>query len=330
MQRRTFLGVLGCAGTAWATMGWPIKARAENDAPPVVGFLRSTTESDSQPVVAAFREALGKAGYVDGRDVSIGLRFANNRIDQLAILASELTRQAPAVIVANSIAAGAAKAATSSTPIVFVTGSDPVRDGLVPELSRPGANITGVVFITADLSAKRLGLLRQVCPKANTIAVLMYPNTGETEAERSELQEAAKDLGERLLFSEVKTKNDIEAAFASFAQQRIDAVVVGAGPFIFSERELIVKEAARYSLPTIYNSRAFAEVGGFLSYGTSITDAYRQAANYVARILKGEKPGELPVVRSSRFEFVVNSKTAKLLGIEIHPQLLATADEVIE
>jgi ABC-type uncharacterized transport system substrate-binding protein len=207
MRRREFIA--GLAGAVASPMtGWPITASAQNKALSLVGLLRSTSEADSQPVVAAFREALGKAGFVDGKDVSIEVRFANNRSEQLTILASGLVREAPAVIVANSLAASAAKATTSSIPIVFVTGSDPVRDGLVRELSRPGGNITGVVFITADLSAKRLGLLRQVCPNANSIAVLIYPNTGETEAERSELKDAAKALAERLVFSEVKNKHD--------------------------------------------------------------------------------------------------------------------------
>jgi putative ABC transport system substrate-binding protein len=236
----------------------------------------------------------------------------------------------PAVIVSNTLPALRIKAKTATIPIVFTTGSDPVRDGLVTSMSRPGGNITGVVFITGTLGAKRLELLRQFIPKATKIAMLVYPGTLETEAERKDVQAAAQIMGRQVDFLEVRTSADIETAFATLAQRQTDALLVGSGPFTNNTRGLFVALATRHAIPTMYANRESVESGGLMGYGASLPDAMHQAGLYTGRILKGEKPGDLPVVQASKFEFVINLNAAKALGLEFHPQLLATADEVIE
>jgi len=320
MRRRDFIAGLGGATVL------PFAARAQQ-AMPVVGYLRSTPSRPFENIAAAFREGLKKAGFVEGHNVAIESRYAENQLDRLPALAAELIGRRVSVIVANSSAARAAKAATSTIPIVFTVGNDPVRDGLVASLNRPGGNVTGVTFLSGVLGTKRLELLRQFVPKATSIAVLVNPNTSETEIERNNLQAAAQAIGQQIIVADVGNGSDIEAAFASFVQRGAGALLAGTGAFLNSQRQLIVALAARHGIPAIYAAREFAEAGGLMSYSTG---AYRQAGIYAGRILKGEKPGDLPVVQATKFEFVLNLKTAKVLGLEFHPQLLGIADEVIE
>ena len=297
---------------------------------PVIGFLRSTDAQGFAHVVAAFRQGLREAGFVEGANVAIEYRYADNQIDRLPALVAEFIRRPVAVIVANTPSALAAKAVTTTVPIVFGTGSDPVRDGLVTSLNRPGGNVTGVVFISGLLGAKRLELLRQVAPKATTIGVLVNPNNPNTEAERRDVQVAALTIGQQLLVHDVTNAHDIETAFATFVEHGVGALLVGSGAFLNSNRTRILALAARHALPASYSLREFAVEGGLMGYGSSVTDAYRQVGIYAGRVLKGENAGDLPVMQSTKFEFVINMKTAKVLGLEIPPTLLALADEVIE
>ena len=327
MRRREFFTLLGSAAAPFA---WPTPLGAQPAAMPVVGFLRSTSAADSMHRVTAFRQGLKEAGFVEGQNIAIEFRWAENQADRLPALVTELIRRPVAVIVGNTVAAIAAKAATTAVPIVFATGGDPVRDGLVASLNRPGGNVTGVVYFATVLGAKRLELLRQLVPKATTIAMLVNPNTPNTEGERSDVQAAAKAIGQQLLILDVSSDRDIETAIATFVQRGAGALLVGSGGFLTSYRDRVVALAARYAIPAIYAQREAVVAGGLMSYGPSSTDAYRQAGSYAGRILKGEKPGDLPVMRSTKFEFMINLKTATTLGLEFHPQLLATADEVIE
>jgi len=324
MKRREFITLLGGAAAAW-----PLAARAQQSMP-VIGYVNSGTAGANVKNIAAFRAGLTKAGFVEGQNVAIEFRWAENQFDRLPALVTGLINRPAAVIVGNSLALLRAKAATATIPIVFTTGSDPVRDGLVTSLARSGGNVTGVVFITGELGSKRLELLRQFIPKARTIAMLVNPNTPETEAERKEIQVAAQKMGLSLIILDVASGGDIEAAFATLAARGADSLLVGTGTFTFNSREQIVSLAARQAIPAMYTAREYADAGGLMTYGSSISGAYRQASLYVGRILKGEKPANLPVMQSTRFEFVINLKTAKTLGLEFHPQLLATADEVIE
>jgi putative tryptophan/tyrosine transport system substrate-binding protein len=324
MNRREFITLLGGA------VAWPLAARAQQTAMPVVGFLRNTPSAPFAHIVTAFRRGLNEVGFVEGENVAIEQRWAEGQDDRLPALVAELVRQKAAVIVANNPGALAAKAAATTIPIVFATGSDPVRDGLVASLNRPGGNVTGVVFITSVLGAKRLELLRQLVPKATTIAMLVRPDTTETEAERIDVQNAAQALGQELVLFDVTSGRDIEAAFATLVERRAGGLLVGTGPFLTSNRERVVALAARHGVPAIYPLREFASAGGVMSYGTSISDAYRQSGVYAGRILKGEKPADLPVIQSTKFELVLNLQTAKALGIDVPDKLLALADEVIE
>ena len=324
-SRREFISLLGGVAAAW-----PKAARAQQSAMPVIGFLRSAPIADATHLVTAFRQGLKEAGFIEGQNVTVDYRSAENDRDQLTRLVAEFTRRPVAVIVANQISALAAKAATATVPIVFATGADPIRDGLVAGLNRPGGNVTGVVFFGAVLGAKRLELLRQLVPMATTIAVLVGLDSPETAAERRDLQAAAQAVGQKLVVFDAASERDIETAFAMFVQRGARAVITVGGAFIFSNRERIVALAARHALPASYANRELIEAGGLMSYGASITDAYRQVGIYTGRILKGEKPAELPVMQATKFELVINLKTATALGLTVPDKLLVAADEVIE
>jgi putative tryptophan/tyrosine transport system substrate-binding protein len=325
MRRREFITLLGGAVGAW-----PLATRAQQPAVPKVGFLRSATLADVAPWLGAFRQGLKEAGFVEGQNVAIEYRSADNQPDRLPALVTDLIRQPVAVIVGNTDSALAAKAATTTVPIVFVTGSDPVRDGLVASLNRPGGNVTGVSFFSGVVGAKRLELLRQVVPKATIIAMLVNPNNPVNEAERRDVQVAAQAMGQQLVILDVTSERDIEPAFATFVQHRAGALLVGTGGFLHSNRERIVALAVRNALPASHSQREGVVAGGLMSYGTSITDAYRRVGNYVGRILNGEQPADLPVIQPTKFEFVLNLRTAKTLGLDVPDKLLALADEVIE
>jgi putative tryptophan/tyrosine transport system substrate-binding protein len=329
VKRREFMTLLGGAA-ATPSFLWPRAARAQQPAMPVVGFLRSTSLAEFPHLVAAFRQGLKEAGFVEGQNVAIEYRSAEDHLDRLPTLVADLVRRPVNVIVGNAIAAIAAKAATTTIPIVFASGSDPVSDGLVASLSRPGGNVTGVHFFSAVLGAKRLELLRQLMPKATTVGVLVQPNISNTEAERRDVLAAAQAVGQQLIVLDATNSREIEAAFATFVQRGAGALLVGGGAFMNSNRERLVALATRHKLPAIYSWREAVVAGGLMSYGTSQSDAYRQAGIYAARILKGEKPGDLPVMLATKFEFVINLGAAKALGLEIPDKLLALADEVIE
>ena len=324
MKRREFITLLGGAAA------WPLPLRAQQPAMPVIGFLRSTSLDAATQLVTAFRQGLKEAGFVEGQNVTVEYHSAESQPDRLRALVDESIRRPVSVIVGNSIAALAAKDATTTIPIVFATGFDPVQQGLVASLNRPGANVTGATFLAGVLGAKRLELLRQLVPKATIIGVLVNPSTTETEAERRDLQAAAQSIGQQLIMLDVSSDRDIETAFATFVQRGAGALLVGTGPFMFFNRERVVALAARHGLPAGYSVREAIAPGGLMSYGPSIADAYRQVGIYAGRILKGEKPADLPVTQATKFELVLNLKTAKVLGLEIPDKLLALADEVIE
>jgi len=322
--RRQFVALLGGAAA------WPLAARAQPPAMPMVGFLRGGTVDDVPHRVAVFRQGLKEAGFVGGQNVAIELH-STDLYDRLPALVADLIRRRVAVIVANYPAALAAKTATTTVPIVFVIGGDPVRDGLVANLNRPGGNVTGVSFISADLGAKQLGLLRELRPGAARIAVLVDPQWPTTERFLSELQAAALAVGQQLIVLDVSSGyQSIETAFTTLVQRGAVALLAGSSAFMYSQRERLIELAARHRIPAIYAWREAVAVGGLVSYAPSITDAYRQAGVCAGRILKGEKPGDLPVILPTKFELVVNVKTAKALGIEIPDKLFALAGEVIE
>jgi putative tryptophan/tyrosine transport system substrate-binding protein len=326
MKRREFITLLGGAAA------WPLTAVGQQPAIPVVGFLRSTPAIGFAYIVDAFRQGLNDAGFVEGKNVAIEYRWADNQLDQLPGLAADLIRKQVAAIVGSGPAAAqASKVASATTSVVFVVGSDPVRTGLVASLNRPGGNITGVVFTSVALAAKLLGILHQLVPNASVIAALRDPNIPEFEAESRDLEEAGHAIGRQILMVNVTNEREFHAAFAKVAQAGTGGLLIGSSPFFLSQRRQLVALAGRYTLgPTMYNQREYAEVGGLISYGPSQTDAYRRAGVYVGRILKGEKPGDLPVELGTKFELVINLATAKAFGVEIPPKLLALADEVIE
>jgi putative tryptophan/tyrosine transport system substrate-binding protein len=299
---------------------------------PVVGFLSSRSADDSTRAVADFREGLAEAGYVEGRNVAIEFRWAEGHFDRLPALAAELVGRPVAVLaaVAGFQTPRAARAATNTIPIVFGIGEDPVNVGLVPSLNRPGANITGATFFTALLGAKRLGLLRELVPKAELIGLLVNQNSSQGQGQARDVQEAAHSLGQRLVVLNGGTDEDIDAAFASLAQQHVGALLVGSDPFFDPRRGRLIALVAQHAVPALYHFRNYPVEGGLMSYGASITELYRQVGVYVGRILNGDKPADLPVMLPTKFELVINLKTAKTLGLEIPPGLLAIADEVIE
>jgi putative tryptophan/tyrosine transport system substrate-binding protein len=321
MTRREFITLLGGAAA------WPLAARAQQAAMPVLAFFRTGTRTDVPYFVTAFRQGLKEAGFVEGQNVAIEFRSAD-QIDQLPALVADLLRRQVALIVGNTPSALAAKAATTTVPIVFVTGDDPVRNGLVTNLNRPGGNVTGVSFISAELAAKQLGFLRELRPGAARIAVLVDPKFPTTERFLSEVRVAASAVGQQLIVLDVSSDREVETAFTTLLQRGAGALHVGVG--MLSQRERIVALAARHRIPAIYVLRDYVTAGGLMSYGASNTDAYRQAGMYAGRILQGEKPGDLPVMLPTKFELIINVTTAKALGLEIPDKLLALADEVIE
>ena len=310
---------------------WPFAARAQQ-AIPVIGFLNGFSSAAWAQPLAAFRKGLSEASYVEGQNVAIEYRWANSQYGQLPALATELVRRQVTVLVATggSVTAVAAKEATTTIPIVFGIGGDPVAIGIVASLNRPGGNATGVYFLTTQLEAKRLGLLRELVPKATLMAVLLNPTLALAGAQLKEVQAAAAAAGQQINIQHASSESEIDTAFAAFAQMRAAALLVGADPFFLTRRDHIVALAARHAIPTIYEQREFATAGGLASYGTSLNDATRQVGVYTARVLKGEKPADLPVVQSSKFEFVINLKTAKTLSLDVPLGLTAGADEVIE
>ena len=299
---------------------------------PVIGFLNSTSPQPFANYVSGFRVGLKQTGYIDGQNVTIEFRWAEGHYNRLSEMAADLVRHKVAVLVATggAVAALAAKAATTTIPIVLTIGGDPVRFGIVTSLSRPGGNMTGVNLFASQMETKRLGLLRALVPKAELIAILLNPNNSVATDQVREVQEAASALSQQIHILFANSESEINAAFATVVQLRAAAMLVGSDPFFNSQRDKIVALAARYSIPAIYEWREFALAGGLMSYGTNISDGYRQAGVYAGRILKGEKPADLPVVQSARFELVINLKTAKALGIEVPPNLSAEADEIIE
>jgi putative ABC transport system substrate-binding protein len=327
VRRREFITLLG--GTAAA---WPLAARAQQPAMPVIGFLSSLAPGDASFVTPAFHEGLNRMGLVEGRNVAIEYRWAEGDYRRLPALAADLVNRKVAVIAAISgtPAALAAKAATTTIPIVFAIGGDPVAPALVPSLSRPGGNVTGASFYNAPLVTKRLDLARELGPSGSTIAVLVNPNNPPSVLEGTAAHAAAAAVGQPLVVLTASTQNQIDDVFAAIKQQGVGALIISGDPLFFSERVKLIVLMARHAVPTIFPDREQAEAGGFISYGSSRTDTYRQAGNYVGRIVRGEKPAELPVMLPTTFRLVINLKTAKSLGIEVPTTVLARADEVIE
>jgi putative ABC transport system substrate-binding protein len=326
--RREFITLLG-GGAA----SWPLAARAQQAAVPVIGYLHPSSPEPSADRPRAFRQGLKEAGFVEGENVAIEYRWADNQIDRLPALAAELVQRRVAVIAAlgGNTSALAAKAATTTVPIVFDVGEDPVRLGLVTSLARPGGNVTGINFFIVELAAKRLELLRELVPGASRIAVLVDPNTATTtESTLRDVEAAARAMRLQIQVLDAGTSREIEAAFASFVGERPDALFVGPSPFFIGRRVQLAQLAARHAVPAIYQDRLHAEVGGLISYGASLTDTYRQAGVYTGRILKGEKPTDLPVMQPTKFRLVINHPTARMLGLDVPPSLLARADEIIE
>jgi putative ABC transport system substrate-binding protein len=326
LRRREFITLLGGAAVAW-----PLAAGAQQQAMPVVGFLNATSPDGYADRLRGFRQGLKESGYIEGENVAVEYHWAEDQSDRLPALAANLVRRRVAVIAATSTSpALAAKAATTSIPIVFMVAEDPVRLGLVASLARPGNNATGINFYTGELTAKRLQLLRELVPAATRVAVLINSANVSTETTLREVESAARGMGLQMRVVRAGTRQEIDAAFEALARERTDALFVGLDPFLNSRRVQLAQLATHHRIPAVYSARDIAEAGGLMSYGTNITDAFRQVGVYTGRILKGAKPADLPVVQASRFELVINAHTARMLGLTVPDKLLAAADEVIE
>jgi putative tryptophan/tyrosine transport system substrate-binding protein len=326
MRRREFVGLLG------STTLLPLMASAQQGSAPVVGFLSSRSPDEAAVHTAAFRRGLSEVGFVEGQNVSIVFRWAEGHYERLPALAKELVDLRVAAILAGGgeLSARAAKDATAAIPVVFVIGDDPVKVGLTSSFNRPGGNLTGVSFLTGELGGKRLGLICELVPDANPVALLLNPKDMGAELQKQDVEVAAQTLGRRLLVLYARTEADFETIFETLKREQTGALVVENDPFFDSRREEITSLAARYAVPAIYHIREFPAAGGLISYGASLAEVYRQVGNYTGRILKGEKAGDLPVMQPTKFELVLNLKTAKALGLNVSPSLLARVEEVIE
>jgi len=327
MRRRDFI-----AGIVGSTIAWPFTARAQQAAMPVIGFLSTRSPAEAASVLAAFRQGLGEIGYFEGKNVTIEYRWAEGQYDRLPGLAAELVGHQVAVIAATGGEPSplAAKAATTTIPIVFTISGDPVEAGLVASFNRPGGNLTGTTIIGVEMGPKRLDILRQLLPNAKTIAMLVNPKYHTTQVEVRNVEDAARAFGMTISVLNGSTESEIDTVFTAIVQQKADALIVGTEPFLLGQRDQLVRLAARHNLPTVYFLREFVEAGGLLSYGPNLANGYRQAGVYTGRILNGAKPAELPVLRPTSFQLFINLKTARALGLPIQATLLATADEVIE
>jgi ABC-type uncharacterized transport system substrate-binding protein len=327
LRRRDFITLLGGAGVAW-----PLAARAQQPGMPVIGFLSARSPAEAASVLHAFRQGLGQIGYFEGKNVTIEYRWAEGRYARLPELAAELVRRQVAVIAATGGEPSplAAKAATTTIPIVFTLGGDPVETGLVVSLNRPGGNLTGTTIMAVEMGPKRLELARQLVPNITAVAVLINPRFPTASAEAREVQDAARVLGIQMNLLNASTESEIDAAFTAIIEQRSGALIIGTDPFLLGQRDQLVRLAARHMVPTIYFLREFVEAGGLMSYGPNIVNGYRQAGVYTGLILNGANPASLPIVRPTQFQLFLNLKSAKTLGLEIPPLLLALADEVIE
>jgi putative ABC transport system substrate-binding protein len=328
MRRREFITLLG------SVVGWPLAANAQQMALPVIGFLSGESPDTSAYLVAAFRTGLKETGFTEGQNVTIEYRWAENQLDRLPALAADLVGRKVTVIAATAgggtAASLAAKAATTAIPIVFTSGVDPVKMGLVASFNRPGGNVTGIAWLALALDAKRLGLLHELVPRVTAVAVLLNPTLPDATEQLSNIRDAARTIGKPITILNASSIREIDLAFETLAQMQLGTLLVGTDPFLVSRREQIVRLAARHGIPAIYDGRDFTVAGGLMSYGASFPDAVRQAGIYTGRILKGERPANLPVLQPTKFELVINLKAARMLGLTVPDTLLALADEVIE